>query len=227
MGKVGSSSIYEELCNKTNTPTFQLHRLNYNSENFIKRGWAYDLRMRLIAGAIAWIASKKKEIRVLTITRNPLPRNLSGFFQNLDYLLKEDGVYAKHQEIPSKYLEELFINKYPHSAPITWFDEQVRDVFGIDVFKHSFDKKAGRSELISTKNIKLLVVRYEDLPKNLGAIGEFFDVENFQLPEVNVGANKWYSSHYTKMKRNFAPTPEIDALLHTSNYYQHFYESKK
>ena len=45
------------------------------------------------------------------------------------------------RELPVEELHATFLNRYDHDIPVTWFQQQLQPVFGIDVFADEFPKE--------------------------------------------------------------------------------------
>src|SRR4029078_5438744 len=85
-----------------------------------------------------------RRIKVITLIRDPIATNLSGYFYNCIALpgqLREAAQQGKPGVM--EQLAENFLAQYPHDVPVTWFDMEMKDVFAIDVFAAPFPKEQG------------------------------------------------------------------------------------
>ncbi|WP_324291912.1 putative capsular polysaccharide synthesis family protein [uncultured Ilyobacter sp.] len=162
---------------------------------------------------------KNKEIKIITLTREPISRNVSGFFQNL-----EDFISKKKSE--KKELIDMFFKKEDNYYTISWFDRELSSIFGIDIYKGKFCKDRGY-QIIEKGNIKTFVTRIENLNRISKQLGEFLEIENFILENVNEGSDKWYSSMYNELKTEIEFPADYIEKRYISKYMKHFYTDEE
>lgn len=111
---------------------------------------------------------------------------------------------------PQPYISESFRRAL---VPLGWFDEQFTPLFGVDI--------RGLPELAAEGLARrglgyadLLVVRFEDLGRHLGALAAFAGLEEFALPPRNVGANKTHAGAILEAARGFHATELGAAFRH-------------
>ena len=173
--------------------------------------------------------------RILTLTREPVARNLSAFFENIEFK-QMDG--NDQYEIKSDYyrfgptiihlndlqnLTDLYFEKIIHDAPLVFFDRELKGVFGIDVFSSEFPRSRGYN-IYETKYANVLLIRLENLNSCVkDAFKDFLDIDDFSLINTNTGAEKDYAPVYKKFKDSIElPDSYIDKL-YNSKYTKHFY----
>jgi hypothetical protein len=137
-----------------------------------------------------YLVYHKPVFNIVTAMREPIARNISAFFQNLDPIMIDKANINE--------LIKRFMDKYPHHLPLTWFDEQIKHVFGIDIFKYPFNRKRGWDK-INADNIKCLLITVESNDQEkLNAINNFFKLKLKELKRTNVGKKKQYADIYKK-----------------------------
>lgn len=72
----------------------------------------------------------------ISAVRDPLSRNLSAYFGNLKR--QDRDIWAAKD---AAWHFSVFVKKYPHDVPLTWFDREFRAQLGIDIYKHDFDRE--------------------------------------------------------------------------------------
>ena len=232
MGKVGSSSIYESLKRITpNSPIYHAHVLTpaqlASTEALTKANWAASRNpMHLWHSLFLQDKLKQKpskKWKVITLVRDPIARNISAFFQT-KHLLRADDQRVLLSSTDSEELKGLFLeNFYAHEAPIKWFDDELKPVFGIDVFDRSFPREAGYC-IYEGEIADVLLIRLEDLARcQTEAIREFLGVDNFQMRKTNVGKDKSYSEAYSRMLSSIRLPETYLEQMYQSKYAQHFY----
>lgn len=224
MGKVGSNSIMKSLKVCGVGPVFHVHRINPENIEAVRREYIIRnqrppeewLGSRLYTDVI----KKEKMAKFITIVREPIGRNISAFFQNIDSFVDADCSY---NYLSAQELCNIFIARYSHIVPLTWFNVEVNQVLGIDVFSYPFPREKGYL-FIERNNFQLLIVKSEldDLTKE-EVIGMFLGIRNFKLIRSNVGAEKNYASVYTRFVNDvILPETYIETMC-SSGYTRHFY----
>jgi len=208
MGKVASSSIYHSL--KKQYPGAVGHAHHIGSSN-----WASELFYH-------WY-KRGNQIKIISPIRDPIGRNVSSFFQQYsDYTKKE----FEQLNLGTDKLINDFINQYPHDVPLTWFDDNIKKYFDIDIYDTEFSSTG--SKVYSSNNVSLLVFRIDldDLLKEK-AIQEFLDFESFRLCNKNVSSNKEYYDIY-KQFINTIRLPEAYLLkMKNSKFFNYFYTNNE
>jgi len=223
MGKVASSSYASLLDEFDDLKVFHVHRLNKiqndkNIESYLSKGimtLAFrELRWKMIR---TYILTKKVDVFLLTAIRDPIARNLSAYFQNID----------KNKTHFVDSLIEKFFSEYQHSIPLRWFDEQFRDALNVDIFKYPFDKERGW-DLFTELNYQCLLLTAEiSDEKKIYAINSILNKNIQKLDRKNVGSTKYYSSIYKEFKENIIISPEYAFNLLDSKVATHFYTDEQ
>jgi hypothetical protein len=251
MGKVGSSTIQRSLkALNIELPIFHVHYLSesgveeleeerrkyFQTEKFglLKRPWMYQfLREELIK------RFDGQKWKILSLTRDPIARNLSAFFENLEF--KKIGGKTEF-EVKSDYynidptiiksddlekLETLFFNRFKHDSPLDFFDRELKSVFGIDVYSTDFPKKKGY-KIYSGKKADALIIKLENLNQCVQpAFKEFLNLENFALINSNIGNQKDYAAVYSQFKNLIIFPNHYLNKMYQSKYTQHFYSDEE
>lgn len=231
MGKVGSSSVRDSLKSQGVYFVFHVHRMN--PDNILKameerKKYLNNGKKRLdeMIGESLYknIVKRGRKIKVITLVREPIGRNISHFFQGYKMFT---GINYGDASFTIKELEECFIQNFEHSLPLNWFDEEMKQILGIDVYEYSFPKDKGYLT-IKKGNIELLIIKLEvDDSIKEKAIEEFSGIENFRLVKKNVAKEKNYSDTYSDFMRNVRlPESYID-LMCNSEYTKHFYSNEE
>ena len=173
--------------------------------------------------------TNSRRVSIISLTREPIARNVSVFFQNFE---RKAGGTVSELDPSFTELREMFLRDYDPvrtergRVPIDWFDEHIRDQFGLDVFDRPFPETGVAT--YAGGPVRLLVMRSElgDLEKE-EAIRQFLDLKSFRLERYNVSADKDYAAAYTAFKERLrVPANYFDALG-TSRYALHFYGAEE
>jgi len=207
MGKVGSYSIYQSLLKQYPGVVLHSHNFLLNHEQLQLRHLYY------------WAILKAQPLKVISLTREPIGRNVSAFFENFE---RDTGVPYANASFSIEELKEIFLSKYRHKIPLRWFDNNILENFGIDVYSTPFPENG--IQTYSHNNIMLLVMRSEinDCEK-IKAIGDFLGLERFTLQNTNKGDEKDYSLTYKAFKNEVKFPPSYIGEMCESKYFNHFY----
>lgn len=199
-GKVGSSSLYKSLCDAQKY-TLHIHCLSL---------WYEAERMKRLC-------EKWGGIKIISIVRDPLARNMSGMWENIDETWRyKEGV--DFMEVQSYYWQKGFELK-----EFEWFDEELKTVFGIDIYEHPFDKEKGYT-IIEQSGVEVLLMTLEKMDELENVIGEFVNIKDFKLVRANEGNRKRYRFAYSDYKRKIRFTERLLEKVYVSNpYMKHFY----
>lgn len=224
MGKVGSLSLYHSIQAQTDLPVFHIHslkqeRINWEYQACRAKGWWPDSRN---PGAL--IYEKKirsnQPISVITTIREPIERNVSAFFEVFRYY---NRVEACDYQGDTSFLQAQFLKLVPQEYPLTWLDEELKMMLGIDVYKTAFDSQK-KYQNYQHKNLDLLLLRVDlsDAEKEK-QVHDFLGLSNLKLVRHNVGAQKEYADLYQQFKTNLElPQSYVEQML-ASKYCSHFY----
>ena len=207
MGKVASTAIYQGLL-KTESKELVFHSHSFEPFHTNKE-------IRLL---FRYYQKYKPPIRIISLVREPVTRNISAFFQNLR---RDANKKALTSELPIEKIKSMFLRNYPHEIPLIWFDNNIKKHFDIDVYEREFPK-AGYLKF-QKDNVELLLMRHDlaNVTKEL-LIGEFTGVSGLKLSQDNVGNDKRYAELYAKFKETKLPLSHLFYLA-SSKYMKHFF----
>ena len=224
MGKVGSVSISESLRSSGVYPVFHIHRLNPENiqrvrEEYITKN-IHPKDEYLGKWLYGNIIQRNKPTYFITLIREPISRNISAFFQNFEVFA---GCRVDESNISLNELVNVFIDHYPHSVPLTWFDIELQPTLDIDVYDYPFPKDTGYVS-ITKGNFELLILKSEiDDKIKEESLREFLPFSDIGLMRKNVSKNKDYALRYQEFVRNIKLPPDYVGRMLNSKYVHHFY----
>lgn len=221
MGKVGSTTILNSYPN-----SYQGH--SWSSDSPIKYFSSKDSSSILgfAFTRIRWkikflIAQKRvksqKPIKIIIGVREPISRNISGFFQSL-----------KERDSKNKTTEELIMEFYcytPHLTPLYWLDNEIKKNFNVDILAEEFNKERGYGTFIK-KNISFFVYKIESLDNLTSELSEFLGKE-IVLKNSNVSDESWHNKIYKDFKKTIKIPKQYINMLYDSEYMRKFYTDKE
>ena len=177
------------------------------------------------------LVKKAKRIKVITLVREPISRDYSSWFQQINsvsYRLFSPG--DRFAESISKVVKESSIscsNNTNYGDQFDWFDRELKAVFGVDIFNYPFDKGKGYS-LIKQGNIEILVIKLEKLNNLEQVIGKYVGAPGFKLISANEANDKIYKYLYKNVLDSIKIPPELVTLYYENNpRMDHFYTQKE
>jgi hypothetical protein len=238
MGKVGSTTVYESL--KRVYPNDLVHHVHFLSWPGIEEAKSYFLTLENpeIPEHIERSQKLRRAIdnnpespwKVITLVRDPIARDISDFFENVDKywpeLLNERGNLRRDDAlafIRDKFLEYDENTNYT----CTWFDKELKRAFGIDVYGYPFDYESGYITL-SRGRVDVLVMRLEDLNECFDiALEDFLDLNSIELVRANVGRKKRHAEAYRDIRARLRLPRSVCERIYASKYARHFYSDMK
>ncbi|MEM9412604.1 MAG: putative capsular polysaccharide synthesis family protein [Planctomycetota bacterium] len=208
MGKVGSTSIYKSLLDSSYSGAiFHGHTFDrFHSDDRIRKLHSH-------------FSSTRTKLKIITLIREPVTRNISAFFQNFK---RDTGKsFADFRKSPAE-LKRIFMKNYPHEVPLIWFDQHLKPNFGIDVYQAPFPTEKGY-QIFSSENVDVLLMKHDltnEIKENL--IREFTEIDEFKIRSHNTSSTKEYAEYYQAMQKLKLPLEHLYYLA-SSKYMQHFY----
>jgi hypothetical protein len=169
MGKVGSTSIVQSLeALDLEAPIYHTHSLDIEhlkARETYKRSHRQRIPPRVLEGQYIRQAFDKgldsPRWKVITLVREPITRNISAFFQNVQECIPDFFYRYGAGDIEVAEIIDVFLHHFDHDVPLTWFDHQVKAVFDIDIFATDFDKSQGY-KIFNGHRADLLLIRLEE-----------------------------------------------------------------
>ncbi|MDY6783902.1 MAG: putative capsular polysaccharide synthesis family protein [Cyanobacteriota bacterium] len=242
MGKVGSTTIVESL--RRSVPEraiFHVHFLspegiaiddNFYRSHLSRIGAIHDHLLE------SWYLREQldkqtqaEKYQVVTLVREPIARNISAFFQTLEYQFGYD-IRARSRNLESddfvRELSELFFQEDErHERPLTWFDLELKEVFGVDVFSTEFDRDRGY-QIYHSPKAEVLVLKLESLEKCAqSAFQDFLGLNEFTLAKSNVGEGKKYKTLYRRFLHLVEIPEDYIDRMYDSRYTRYFYSDEE
>lgn len=251
MGKVGSRTTYfsiKDYClaldvhnfdNKSRDPLPIIDQLKVKEEFKLHVKKQNELYLKVKQA----LKNKERGWKVITLICERIGRNISAFFENIAVPAHScfvgDAEYVKNipiHELINIYFERASIpynrrNKYLDHGWVnddyidSWFDNNLKKWFHIDVYAEDFDKSNGW-KIYKNKLAEILLIRLENLNRTgIKAICNFLNIrdKNFVLKNKNVGREKWYADIYEEFKQKIVFREDYLDKVYGSKFMKHFY----
>jgi hypothetical protein len=225
MGKVGSTAIASALGDRA----VQIHNFYPANEPCSCRPLYANALYRkpfhwLFYRAIRMAVRRRKTLKIITLVRDPIERNISMYFHDLHYWLAYYFSAVRPDRVRSEGLDTLidcFRTTFAHRYPLDWFDRELKRLTGIDVYDHAFDTAAGFTR-IEQGGTSVLLVQTEQLWASWHAVEEFVG-RKLELRETNRGRHKWYGPLYARFLRAYSATASELEEMYSSRYARLFF----
>jgi Putative capsular polysaccharide synthesis protein len=241
MGKVGSSTVFDSLKSAMlDRPIFHIHFLDpeniQRAESMLWRHfgghcsvnrWAlYESRF-----VIKHFLQRPIEgIQIISLVREPISRNISSFFANLDLFIPDCSAKFEVGKIGVPDITRHFLRDFhEHTHPLVWFDIEMKRVFGIDVFSSEHLIRRDQGSYVHRRDrVQLLLLRVEDLDKvAVHALQEFLRIKDLELKVANEARRLEYNRVYREFKANLTLPEEYLEQMYESKYARTFYSAQE
>jgi hypothetical protein len=238
MGKVGSSTLVASL--HALHKKLQIHHVHTLTEKGIAdaeaiyRQIARQSQSSTVARARHLLSSRYlrqrmrrqiqgKKWKVITLVREPIARNVSSFFQIIDYPLPNFMARYHAGELDMETVSNTFLTKFDHKQVLHWFETELRQALGINVFASEFPKERGY-QIYQGDTCELLLIKLEKLNEcACDAFRDFLGVDHFELVRTNVADDKEYAGAYRQLKEHLILPDSYVQEMYSSPTMQHFY----
>ncbi len=204
-GKVGSMSIHESIleAGKYALHVHNLKEIEYSKGNIKKMAQAHSAK-------------------IISLVRDPIARAMSalwyGFRRSEPYYpLVENGGYEGFEGVHKKYFYEGFENQ-----EFQWFNNEMKEVFGIDIYEYPFDKERGYS-IIEQDHLQLMLLTTEKINDLEEEIGRFVGIDCFSLESKNIAEQSDYRFAYAEYKEKVRFSKSMLDRVYNNSYVKHFY----
>ena len=222
-GKVGSLSIYSNL-RRERRGVYHFHHIHFPM-NFLEEGCRGVWER-------AWRNLRHKRLKIITGVREPISRDFSALFQALnernnirrgEWLFNTGDLYEVFRQYENMILHgnyEPWRDGIPEAwgDEFLWFDREIRQFWGIDIYEHPFNKEEGYS-IICSDGIEIFLYKCEKLNDILMELYQFalgHPLSHF-FSENRMDVS-WCSAAYQEFKHNVVPS---------LSYIEHYYKNNK
>lgn len=234
MGKVGSTTLEQAINDSIHIHAFYsknstcvirqkgLNKFGFKAVFYTAEREVTDFIQRIIF-------KKRKVTKIITLIREPIARNQSMYFHDLDaYLFSAhtNCLSTRKNPLPTRsqskqLLDKVFNEEFDHLYPLNWFDKEFKPMTGIDIYSQQFNKEKGYS-LIHKNGVSVLCISTTKLD-DLTLVIEQFIGQKLVLVKDNSGEDKWYSELYNDFKQHYKLPANIEEKIKKSQFYQHFF----
>ncbi len=233
-GKTASNTILETF-NQMGIPCIHIHTLRYPEYILLgelKNVWTDVFRLK-----------RGEKTKIITSVREPLSRDFSAFWQPFSGEIDKGFVCpifnGDFQKMYYDFIEIIMRGTvYAHNllgitSPVIWQDEfewfnyEIKDVFGIDVYEYPFNKEEGY-QVIETDDVQIFLFRVENLDNILPALGRFVGRTIPSFVSSNIAETKRYGLAYKEFQKQIRlPEKYVEHYYKGNPYMDHFYSKEE
>jgi hypothetical protein len=207
MGRVASTAVYRTIEAQGFSPVFHLHAINpatiaAQTQRGLERA---PRHIKDAVEAREALAASNGRVKVVTLVRDAIDRNLSAEFARVR---RGRDAAALEAFIGDPTATRAFWDASDDREPHVWFDRELRDGLGVDVYAHPFP--AAGSLAFSEGRYDVLVLRQDlDDAAKAAALAGFFDLPALSIVQTNRKSRAGGDLHdvYERFKRT-APYDE-------------------
>jgi hypothetical protein len=224
MGKVASSSVYLSLKSIAGIDAYHVHRLSPSNieavrQEHLRRGASPPDERNGLRIYNDVIKPRKTPTKIISLVREPISRNISAFFENLQSFEHASNAVVDSIDV----LIQDFLGRYNHRVPLTWFDDEIRATTGINVYDYGFPHDRGFM-ILEVAPFSLLVMRHDLNDRRKEEIlAEFLELDSFSLQRFNEADDKEYAVAYRDFVKSIKVPAEYADRMLNSTYARHFY----
>ena len=227
IAKTGTSSIKVSLRKQIPNPVYHTHHLalSYFSPSGAR---TVNERKDLWLSDLVAHADPKTRWKVVTLTREPVIRAISNYFEALENVYLKTGRRVAFDEMIDFLHEQTTdLSDSMFTKPDFWFDTELQDLFDFDIYAQPFEPSQGYA-IYHTARADILLIRLEDLSRvGAASLAEFFGVPSITLLKSNERALTVLNHEYRQVQQTLKfPAGFLDSL-YAMRYARHFYTSSE
>ena len=237
MGRAGSMTTVNTLREAGIAgPVYHTHWLNPASlaerldwlEGVPEKRQPLNVRVaRRIADDLRQGGAARRSWKLVSIFREPVGRNVSTFFLAIDRFF--DDFFGRYErgEISLDQVQDTFLKAFRQDRVLEWFDKEVGEVFGIDVYGRDFPHDAGY-QIFREGNVELLLIKLERLNDCFQTAFEaFLGTRIPKLAMTHVTEKDPTYSMYREFLQQVVMPADYLEQMYASRFARHFYRPEE
>jgi hypothetical protein len=242
MGKVGSSSIYKSISEVwPKIPAYHVHHLN-NEDIHGGIFWhcASGIQKRFIPehllvslGLTGFMSRHRADVswKIISLVRDPIALQVSTVFQNITGGYSEAFDFQENRIDRERFIalsKRLLLEHGTRKTHfLNWFDHNIKNFIGVDIYQYPFDKNTGYS-IVNHNNFSILLIKMEKLHECFEkAMSDFLGITGLRLPMVNVGSDKEFGKDYKEIKSSLKFESALCDEIYSTKLVKHFYSDSE
>lgn len=222
MGKVGTVTLAHTLMLHGLPATYTFHHISHDALCYphVTRYYRFCLwmRRRLIIPRLL----RNTRLRIVTAVREPIGRTLSLYLHAYPYLFGRQVTEEPMERLLERF-PQIFDATFNHPLiPAEFFDSEIRQTLGFDVFAHPFDAERGW-QIIESEGRSLLILKLERPDRTKEQALEAWLGRRFDLQLRHLAKDEAYGSVYQEFRARVRIPKTFAEAVYRSPFMQHFY----
>lgn len=231
MGKVGSKTVVDSLVGTG------FKRIDHQAEKRLQQ--AIEQGQNIVVHCHAHESTRSildycrtremlNQVRVISLVREILPRNMSSFFQNFDKPGKRNWYFGPKKKIQHTSIKRLSIFfrkcnlRYVEKRICNW-PQKFSDATGFQMLDHAFDTARGFSSYETDDGLRLYFCQTEMLTARWDSLRDYLELDTLPMIPSNVGDDKWYADIYARFKEAYVASDRELTACYDNDIMDHFY----
>jgi hypothetical protein len=223
MGKVGSKTVEQSV--RAHMPGAELYHVHFLTEKSCVMADSWNggdgatRKARMIRESIA--RQKDARIKIITLVRDPIARDVSDFFHNMQTYKKQ---WAFNDSSLQVCLEQF--THFDDAYGLSWFASEFNEYLNIDIYSIPFSPTEGYAQY-SLPQADILVIRVEDLVRVWSDACHSFFGRDIPLANHNCADTKDYAEQYRAFVQSVTLSAERLSRAYESVYARFFYTEEE
>lgn len=221
MGKVGSTAVQRALYAEGLDP-LHVHFLGRKAAiaraNYRDRGTPLPDHFYVERILQAYLRLTRHRLKVITLFRDPIARFISGAYQ----VRVRDQYETDNVDAMVERLTLELSDSNPLDYCYTWFEDELREVFGVDPLAHRFDSREGFVQIAGPR-ADVLVLKLENLASLWPMIGAFVG-KSVSPAQANIRSEQSSGETYDEVRTSLRLSRAQVEKLYDHPWMRHFYD---
>lgn len=173
-------------------------------------------------------------LKIITGVREPLAKELSTYFQSFIFTRYENNEIGLQERLDNCVhdtrigMQQIFdyVPGNPYGTAFGWFDREIKENFGIDVYAEPFDKEKGY-HIYRNGNVEVFLYRLENLNSLEKEIADFLERPDFKIVKANDASEKDIRFIYEDVKKTHRFSKALMDLYYKDNERMDFFYTKE
>lgn len=222
MGRVASTAVYRTVSDHVEGRIFHAHSIDPVKLTQLAVGGLDGAARHVREGleAIREMLGWRDRVKLVTLVRDPVARNMSAAFARVRRGRDEAALqeFIADGEATAEFWAGF------DDDPLTWFDDEFRDILGIDVYEHPFPDAGATTFTVGPYDVLIMRQELSDSEKSQ-QLESFLEVDPLPIRQTNRRSRPGGDLRevYDQFKRTAPLGREELTRIATSRFMQHFY----
>lgn len=229
MSKVGSTTVCKTLRAAGIRP-WHVHFISPKQWQAVRDAYyqsgQYDLPRHMYLEFLArnYLKLTNHRVKVISLVRDPVAREVSGIFQVPEFA----GINVSESSIDnlaSQIADHVCNNSKNSRYERKWFDEEIKEVYDIDIFQYPFNKEEGYG-IYNSRRADIIILQLERLGENINGILSSFIGSELEMVKGNIRTSKKEGRIYYNVINRVNICKNTCNHIYNSDWMKYFYKEE-